>query len=336
MNSLPFDPVAALALTDVTLTDVAGLCGGELAGDDAPISHLRPVSTKDPPEATLSYAVDELFLDELVRRDFAAAILTAEGAAVWGNRPAVIHPQPAIAFYQVHTELVRAGAYGNFPEHRGVGGSVATSAKVHPSVWIGDDVEIGDHVTLLPNTALADGVRIQAGTVIAGDGFQVTDIGEGRFLVPHAGGVVLGNGVSIGSNCCVDKGLFSAVTSLGPGTMLDNLVHVAHDVTIGKRCTLTAKVELSGVVTLDDDVWLAPNTSCNQFIRFGRGAYTGTGSVVVRDVAPFTLVRGNPAKPAGHMCLCRTKLGPFETETTCGVCGRRYRLVENTVELVEK
>ncbi len=335
MSPLPFDPVDALALDGVSLADVASLCAGTLVGEDVPVAHLRPVSAVDPPPSTLSYAVGGRFLDELAAKDFAAAIVTPDGAEAWGPRPAVVHPEPATAFYRVHTALVESQAYGRFPSHRGLGVSVAPSAVVHPSVWIGDGVEIGDHVTLLPNTALAAGVRIQAGTVVGGDGFQVADIGRGRFLVPHAGGVVAGEGVSIGSNCCIDKGLFSVVTSLGAGTMLDNLVHVAHDVTIGARCTLTAKVELSGVVTLEDDVWLAPNTCCNQFVRFGRGAYTGTGSVVVRDVAPFTLVRGNPAKPAGHMCLCRTKLGPVDPEATCGACGRRYRLVDGAVHLVE-
>ena len=106
--------------------------------------------------------------------------------------------------------------------------------------------------------------------------------------------------------------------------MLDNLVHVAHDVVIGERCTLTASVELSGSVVLEDDVWLAPRTCCNQFIRFGRGAYTGTGSVVVRDVPQFTLVAGSPAREFGSVCLCRAKL-PAETGTVeCPSCGRKY------------
>jgi acyl-[acyl carrier protein]--UDP-N-acetylglucosamine O-acyltransferase len=131
--------------------------------------------------------------------------------------------------------------------------------------------------------------------------------------------------VAIGSQCCIDRALFSTFTALGAETMLDNLVHVAHDVSIGARCTLTASSELSGGAVMEDDVWYAPGSVCNQFVRFGRGALVGTGSVVVRNVDPFTLVRGNPARPAGQICLCRTKLSVGdEWVVRCPSCRREY------------
>lgn len=331
---IPFDPIAALALRDVGLADVARLSGGRLAGDDIPISHLRRLSARHVPPGTLAYA-EEGFVDRLVGGGFAAAIVAPEGLTRWGSRPAVVHHDPATAFYRTHVALVGRGAYGRFPTGRGTGGRLASSAVIHESVWIGDEVEIGDHVTVHGNVALADGARIEAGTVLGGDGFLVVDLGQGRTVIPHAGGVVLGEGAVVGSNCSIDRGLFSTVTSLGPETMVDSLTYLAHDVTIGARCTITAQVDLSGVVTVGDDVWIGPNTSCNQFISFGRGAYTGTGSVVVNDVPPFTLVRGNPARPAGHMCLCHRKLAPPDPTTRCSRCGRRYRLTGDVLSLME-
>ncbi len=310
-----------LALRDVTLSDVARITGGRLVGEDAPIRHLRPLSADSIPDGSLAYASGH-FVDELANAPFEAAIVPASG--VGASRSVIVHEDPQVAFFALQRSLAESGAYPTIASHRGDRVRIADSAVVHDGTVIGDDVRIGDHVVVMPNSVLDDGVEIQAGTVVGEPGFQVAGDGTGRYLVPHAGGVHLRAGVSIGANCAVDRALFSTFTTLGADTMLDNLVHVAHDVMIGDRCTLTASVELSGSVVLEDDVWLAPRTCCNQFVRFGRGAYTGTGSVVVRDVPAFTLVAGSPARVFGRVCLCRAKLPSDDGPVECGSCGRRF------------
>lgn len=326
--------MSSLAIHDLSLAEVADIVGGTLDGPDTEIRHLRPASSSELPSAALGYAAGR-FVADLVARDFAGAIMRREERDLAPALPVIIHPRPASAFFVLHRHLVEAGRYPTLDTRRGTSVRIAKSAVVHEGTQIGNDVVIGDHVTILPNTVLEDGVRIQSGTVVGEPGFQVAEGPEGRFLVPHAGGVHLGRGVSIGANCCVDRAIFSTYTTLATESMLDNLVHVAHDVTIGRRCTLTAHAELSGSVTLDDDVWLAPRTSTNQFVRFGRGSFTGTGSVVVRDVAAFQLVKGNPARPSGFMCLCKSKLPTLEGLVTCEGCGRQYRLTDDAVELIE-
>lgn len=317
-----------LALADVTLADVARLAGGQLVGADVAVAHLRPLSADTIPDGTLTYATAP-FVSEFTAKPFSAAIVPADSAI--DGSSVVVHSDPARAFFTLHRALVAAGAYPVLETRRGERVDVARSAVVHPGTVVGDDVVIGDQAVIMPNTVLDDGVRVQAGAVIGEPGFQVSDDGETRFLVPHAGGVHLGRGVSVGANCTIDRAIFSTFTTLGPETMLDNLVHVAHDTVIGARCTLTAAVELSGSVVLEDDVWLAPRTCCNQFIRFGRGAYTGTGSVVVRDVDPFTLVVGSPARPVGRVCLCRAKLPAEIGRVDCERCGRSYDIDETGV-----
>lgn len=311
--------VELLALRDLTLSDVARIVSGRLVGDDIAIRHLRPLSADPVPASSLTYAGGG-FVGEFLSKPFASAIVSDPDQPT--GRPLVVHPAPARAFFSLHRHLAENGVYPVFETRRGAGAKISPSATVHEGTILGTDVVIGDNAVVMPNTILGDGVRVQAGTVVGEPGFQVAEDESGRYLVPHTGGVHLADGVSIGANCAIDRALLSTFTTLGPETMLDNLVHVAHDVRIGARCTLTASVELSGSVELADDVWLAPRTCCNQFIRFGRGAYTGTGSVVVRDVAPFTLVLGSPAKPGGRVCLCRTKLPAVEGTVGCSSCGR--------------
>jgi UDP-3-O-[3-hydroxymyristoyl] glucosamine N-acyltransferase len=322
-----------LALNEVTLADVAAITGGILKGDDIPVRHLRPLSADPVPAGTLAYGSGS-WVQRLLSKPFVAGIVTEDDLAGWDGRPVVVHPRPQMAFHLLHRSLVARGAYPLLETRRAPGGRVAPSAVIHEHTWIGDGVVIGDHAVIMPNSVLDDGVAVQAGSVVGEPGFHVADTGQGRFLVPHAGGVILGRGVSIGANCCIDRSLYSTFTSLGAETMLDNLIHVAHDCVIGERCTLTAAVELSGSAILDDDVWLAPKTCCNQFIRFGRGAFTGTGAVVVRDVPPFTMVKGNPAKPGGRVCLCKARLPDVAAVIECS-CGRTFDLRGAEVVLVE-
>jgi UDP-3-O-[3-hydroxymyristoyl] glucosamine N-acyltransferase len=196
---------------------------------------------------------------------------------------------------------------------------------VHSGVRIENEVRIDEGAVVYPNTILGEGAVVQAGAVVGGDGFQAVVVGNRRTPIPHAGGVVIGAGTVIGSQTCVDRGLHSTFTTVGEETMLDNQVHVARDVRIGARCTLGAGSRLSCCAELDDDVWYGPAGVCDQFVRFGRGALIGAGSVVVDDVDPFTLVRGNPARPAGQVCLCRTTMTiGDEWVVRCTSCGREY------------
>ena len=133
-------------------------------------------------------------------------------------------------------------------------------------------------------------------TVIGGPGFGFVKDNDGTWLeIPHIGGVVIGENVRIGSNCCIDRGTIND-TIIGDGTKIDNLVHIAHNCNIGKNCIICAGTVLCGSVTLEDDVWLAPGTLIREGLTIGKGAKTGLGAVVVKNVPPGALVYGVPAK----------------------------------------
>ena len=138
--------------------------------------------------------------------------------------------------------------------------------------------------------------NVGEGTVIGGSGFGfVKDDDETWLEIPHIGGIVIGENVRIGSNCCIDRGTVND-TIIGDGTKIDNLVHIAHNCNIGKNCIICAGTVLCGSVTLEDDVWLAPGTLIREGLTIGKGAKTGLGAVVVKNVPPGALVIGVPAK----------------------------------------
>jgi UDP-3-O-[3-hydroxymyristoyl] glucosamine N-acyltransferase len=139
---------------------------------------------------------------------------------------------------------------------------------------------------------LGMGVYVHPSAVIGRDGFGYVD-GE---QVTHIGHVELHSRVSIGANACVDRGTVGN-TIIDEDTKVDNLVHIAHNVRIGKRCQVVAGAVIGGSCIIGDDVFIGINASIRNGIRIGNGAVVGMGAVVTKDVAPGTTVVGNPARP---------------------------------------
>jgi UDP-3-O-[3-hydroxymyristoyl] glucosamine N-acyltransferase LpxD len=242
------------------------------------------------------------------------------------SRSALLTPgDPADAFYTLFRDSVAQGDWTSLPSYCGTGTWIAPSAQIHDGVVIGDDCVIMDNVVVLPQTYISDRVAIKPNTTIGGDGFQLSTIEGRRRPVPHAGGVFIGDEVTIGSHNCIDRGLFGEFTTVGADTHFDNLVHVAHSVHIGRGAALAACAEISGSVSVGDGVWLGPRCAISAGLRIGEHAFIGIGSTVVRDVPPYALAYGVPARVKGWRCPCGERL-PDATVTQCPKCGRRLEL----------
>ena len=133
---------------------------------------------------------------------------------------------------------------------------------------------------------------IRAGTVIGSEGFQVIRAGDDVIRVVHAGTVRIGRGVDIHANSCVDRGLFGE-TTVGDNSTIDDLVYVAHEVTIGRRCLIGAHAVINGSTVVGDDAWVGPGAVLSNGVTLGAGANVTLGAVVTRDVAPGARVTGN-------------------------------------------
>lgn len=145
-------------------------------------------------------------------------------------------------------------------------------------VYKQDDVEIGENCS------------------IGYDGFGYERDEDGKlWKFPHYGGVIIESGVEIAQIVCIDRGTFDN-TYIGEGTKIDNLVHVAHNVRVGKYCMIVAGTVIGGGAIIGDYSFLGINSSIRDGIVIGEWAVVGMGAVVVEDVDPYTTVIGNPAK----------------------------------------
>ena len=136
---------------------------------------------------------------------------------------------------------------------------IGAGCKIHPSVTIGHNVKIGKNCLIFPNVSILndvtieDNVIIQSGTVLGSFGFYYKNRGTHFDRLNSNGGVLIEKNVEIGANCTIDKGV-TAVTTIGEGTKIDNLVQIGHDTYIGKKCLIAAQAGIAGCVEIGNEV----------------------------------------------------------------------------------
>jgi UDP-3-O-[3-hydroxymyristoyl] glucosamine N-acyltransferase len=162
---------------------------------------------------------------------------------------------------------------------------------------IGDYTVIHDKVTLAQNCTIGSNCLIQSGVTIGEDGFayerHVSSGDLERF--PHFGGVVIGNNVEISANCSIARGSLTD-TIIGEGTKIDALVHIAHNVRIGKNCQLTAGTVIGGSTQLGDSCWTGLNCTIKNKVNVGNNVIIGAGACAIKDIQDGDVVAGVPAK----------------------------------------
>ncbi len=196
----------------------------------------------------------------------------------------------------------------------GEGARLGARVQIHPLASVGRGVEIGDDTVIHPHVALYDGVKlgarvvVHAGSVVGSAGFGYVEDESQLVHIPHIGTVVIEDEVEIGAGVTIDRATTGA-TVIGRGTKIDNLVHVAHNVRIGRNCVIAGQAGFSGSVTLGDGVVLAGQTGVADHVTVGRGARAGARAAITRDIPDGVTVLGNPARPLGEELRIEAAMG---------------------------
>jgi UDP-3-O-[3-hydroxymyristoyl] glucosamine N-acyltransferase len=161
---------------------------------------------------------------------------------------------------------------------------------------VGDDAVIFSHVTLYPKSQVGNRVRIHAGTVIGSDGFgYVLDNGVHR-KVPQVGGVILQDDVEVGAGVTIDRGALGP-TIIGRGTKIDNLVQIAHNVSVGEHSLIVAQAGIAGSTKLGSYVTLAGQVGIAGHLKIGSRVTVAAQSGVMHDIPEGQKWFGSPAQP---------------------------------------
>jgi UDP-3-O-[3-hydroxymyristoyl] glucosamine N-acyltransferase len=178
----------------------------------------------------------------------------------------------------------------------GSGTVIGAGAAIGVKVRIGRDCAIGPNATIM-HALIGDRVIIHPGCAIGQDGFGFVRGPRGAHKVPQVGRVIIQDDVEIGANCTIDRGAIRD-TVIGEGSKIDNMVHIAHNVSIGRHCLLAGQVGISGSSTVEDGVMMGGQVGVADHLTVGAGAMLGAKTGLMNDAPPGARWAGYPARSA--------------------------------------
>jgi UDP-3-O-[3-hydroxymyristoyl] glucosamine N-acyltransferase len=303
------------------LQDIAARLDCRLEGDGA-IEIRRVAAIEDAVEGDLTFFANPRYAADLRATRASAVILGDKAGAApcamlrtrypylafaqavalfadpWKPPPGV-HPLASIGQGVTFGDDVSIGPFAVIGDRVRIG----ARSIVHSHVAIERDVEIGDdcvvhaHVSIHERARVGHRVILHDGVVIGSDGFGFARRPDGtHHKIPQLGDIVIEDDVEIGANAAVDRPAVGE-TRIGAGTKLDNLVQIAHGVTIGRNVLLAAQVGVAGSVTIEDDVTLAGQVGVAGHITIGRGAIATAQTGIPSSVDAGAFISGYPAIP---------------------------------------
>jgi len=187
------------------------------------------------------------------------------------------------------------------------GVKIGAGTVISAQCYIGGRSVIGEKCLLYPQVSLRESVKIgnraiiHNGTVIGSDGFGYSVDGEGiRTKIPQIGTVELGDDVEIGANVTIDRARFGK-TKIGNGVKIDNLVQIAHNVTIGDHAVIVSQVGIAGSTAIGSKTILAGQAGVAGHLTIGSGVIIGSRAGVTKDLPDGIHVMGMPAVPVDKM-----------------------------------
>lgn len=194
------------------------------------------------------------------------------------------------------------------------------TARIHPTAIVDAGAELHESVEVGPYSIIGAGVTIGAGTwvgphvVLRGPMtigqnnkiFQFASLGEisqdMTAKADDATRVEIGDGNTIREYVTIQRGTLkeqAGLTKVGDRNWIMNSVHIGHDSIVGSNNILANNTSLAGHVLMGDFVGCGGYSLIHQYCQIGSYMFSGGGSVITRDVAPFVIVQGNPAEARG-------------------------------------
>ncbi len=301
------------------LSEIAVLINGRLIGKDIEITEVSNLDHQSPDG--IAYADSKKNLKLLADTPAAALIINEE--LEYSEKPVIKVKDAKRAFSIV---LKRFSPYKPYPEKTYEQAYVSPSAKigrnvtVMPFACIMDDTKIGDNTVIYPHvfigkgceigancviksgvkiddlTIIGDRVIIHHNSVIGGDGFGYIQHDGQNEKIPQIGNIIIEDDVEIGAGVTVDRATIGA-TRIGRGVKIDNLVQIAHNVTIGENSILVAQVGIAGSTSLGKNCILAGQVGVADHVSIGDNVIVmAQAGIDKKKIESNSVLFGTPAR----------------------------------------
>lgn len=302
------------------LKELADILGAEMAGAED-VDILGAAGIREAGQGQITYITGKNYLKDLHQSRASAALVPPDTPDM--PMPLLRVRNPRLSFARV-LELFYVKPYSptGISDKTIIGKNVQIGAdcSLHPYAVIADDAKIGSRVTLYPgvfigrgslvgddsivyaNVSIAHGISIgkrviiHAGAAIGSDGFSFETDGGKHHKIPQVGGVIIEDDVEVGANSTIDRATLGN-TVIKRGTKIDNLVQIAHNVTIGEHCILAGQAGIAGSSTLGNFVVLGGRAGVADHITVGERVMAGGGTAITKDVEPGQAIVGYNAMP---------------------------------------
>lgn len=299
-----------------SLRQIAEILGGELAGDpDCLISGVGALEQAESHQIAFAEKGKSL---KLLARTRAGAVVVPPGVQApqknlvrvdnprlaFARLTALFHPLPlpetGIHPSAVIGENCRLGNDLSLCAGVVIGNNVTLEDRVvlHPNVVIGDHASIGADTIVYPLVSILERCKIgrraiiHSGTVIGSDGFGFVPDQQGHAVkIPQTGIVQIDDDVEIGANNTIDRATFGR-TWIREGVKTDNMVHVAHNVTIGKHTLIAAQTGFAGSTNIGNHVVIAGQAGIGGHLTIADGVTIGPQAAVAQSVETKQTISG--------------------------------------------
>lgn len=301
------------------LGDLAVLVDGKPFGDtDLEITGVSEIQNGEP--GTITFLANPKY-KRYLKNTMASAVIVTD-ADITEGKSGIVAKNPQLAFARILAHFnpplespPKISAKAELHPSATIGSNVTVEpfavigedVSIGNSVFIGSGVTIGRGSNVGENTRIMSGAKIyhdcqigrdaliHAGAVIGCDGFGFVTEGDEHHKIPQTGKVIIEDRVEIGANCTIDRATIG-ITKIGAGSKLDNLVHIAHNVSIGKGCLLTAQVAIAGSVTIGDYCIFAGQSGVAPHLSIGDRAVIAAKTGVTRSLEGGRVYAGMPAR----------------------------------------
>jgi UDP-3-O-[3-hydroxymyristoyl] glucosamine N-acyltransferase len=304
------------------LKEIALLLGGEIVGEeDTQISGFNGI--REAQEGDITF-LDNALYRPLISTTKASAIITSKEVPS-APKPIIRVADPSAAFTKVISLFQDKALSGISPgidktaiigrnvrlgKNAAIGAfviieadaDIGDNAVIYPHVYIGGKTRIGKGARLYPSVTIREGcelgnrVIVHSNSVIGSDGFGYVKVNGSYQKIPQTGIVRIEDDVEIGSNVSIDRARFGQ-TIIGRGTKIDNLVQIAHNVSIGANTVIVSQAGVSGSTRIGDNVILAGQSGIVGHMQIGDNVIIGAQAGVTKSIPANTIVLGSPANP---------------------------------------